>query len=353
MAMTLGVAFQVVRAETAYAIWVILLEILLILNLRLTRRIAPSRSRADVATALWLLSTPYYLELYMGQFSFLMITIVLWTMHYWRSGPRRAGDALWILSLVVKSFSLLFVAILARMRRWGLIATAGVISLGLTVPYFIGKPVSLAGFYYWNIGGLNPFMIGGNQGPAALIAAMVVRAKGLWPEVTATTPHAHIEAVVMNAAGSFGAGLLALAVVAVAVGLLVNFRSPGNDPGPLLLFWIVTYFVFFKTTWEHQYVMLIPVFVLIYLSPDYFEGRGAVPRWAFWGAWAVIAAPTPLVFLRPPFPVQDPEFAWTWRESLAWHAGKPAATVILWGFLVRRLLAAPVRMLPPLRRGAG
>ena len=323
---------------------------MLVLNIWLTRELAPDRTKADIASAMWLLFTPFYLELYMGQFSFFMITLVFWSLYFWRSGREKTGDALWILSLLAKSFSALFGAVLVRQKRWGALAVGVAATLALTAPYFVWKPESFREFWDWNVGGLNPFMIGGNQGVAALTAAMVVRAKGLWPHVTAYPPPPDIAALIARSAGSYDPWLTALALIAVAVGLYVNFKAPGGDPGPLVLFWIVTYFVFFKTVWEHQYVMMLPVFALMYLSPDYFRGRAAIPLWAFWTAFVVIALPTPVLFLHPGFGEHalDPEYAWTALQSLTWHAGKPFATILIWGFMIRRLLAAPVAMVPML-----
>ncbi len=58
---------------------------------------APSRTRVAIAAAMWLCFTPYYLELYVGQFTFITASLVFWAYLAWESGsiqlsPRRGAE---------------------------------------------------------------------------------------------------------------------------------------------------------------------------------------------------------------------------------------------------------------------
>jgi len=89
VAYTLGWPLSLLPAIQSYAFWLILCELALIRNIRLTLEMAPNKARRSVATALWLLFSSYYLELFVGQFTFLTASLVFWSWLGWQSKDRR------------------------------------------------------------------------------------------------------------------------------------------------------------------------------------------------------------------------------------------------------------------------
>ena len=121
VAYTLGAALSFLPAIGAYAAWLIACELALLRNVRLTLALAPDKKTGYVAAALWLLFTPYYLELFVGQFTFITASLVFWAYLGWREPPgraRRRGDWLWIGAVWLKMMPLLFLPVALLRGRW-------------------------------------------------------------------------------------------------------------------------------------------------------------------------------------------------------------------------------------------
>src|SRR4029079_9293182 len=117
---------------TAFKAWVIIVELALLLCVGLT--LYHTRRNLDLGVrlaAMWLVFTPYYLELFMGQFSFIQAALIfgmlllaikpasgvpLLAVHT-ASLPARF-DVLWIASLLWKINTVLFTPVYLRLRRW-------------------------------------------------------------------------------------------------------------------------------------------------------------------------------------------------------------------------------------------
>lgn len=95
VAYTVGAALSCLPAIIAYAVWLIGCELALLRNVRLTLDMAPDRRTGQVAAALWLLFTPYYLELFVGQFTFITASLVFWAYLGWRDGSRGGPEGTW------------------------------------------------------------------------------------------------------------------------------------------------------------------------------------------------------------------------------------------------------------------
>lgn len=330
MAYSVGLLSSLVRPEIAYILWIFIQEIVLGVNLFFTRKIFPDSRSAITAMSMWLLFTPYYLELYMGQFSFLMASLMFWTIAAWIQGRDRNAAVFWICSLVVKSNSVLFTPALLKTRRWKTVVMAGAISIGLAVPYFVLVPGSVEDFLRNITASTTAPTLFGNQGFSAFIGVALLRFNGLWSDF-AQEFASRVET--MN--DLMALPLLLWSVLVVGVATVITVRSPRNAFVPLILLWILAYFLFYKHVWEHQYVMMIPVLVLLY-----HQMRVRVlqlsPR-IFWTAFAVIALPTVFVFIDVVPVLFDPELAWRTWESFAFHAPKPLAVLTLFIFLARQL----------------
>lgn len=316
-AYTVGVALNALPPLWAFRVWVALVEGIYLLSLWLLLRRAPSRNIAALLAALWLGFTPYYLELYLGQFSviqaFFVLVMLLAAYHRelnWRF------DMAWVASLLWKVNTGLFIPLLFRLRRWRALIVAGIAVLLTTFPYFLQFPDAL-GAFLGNFRAADPWFQHGNLGVRQLLFDL------LWcidPEMPSEFHRAAQWAVV-------GIG------VGVPLALLLADRRP--DVVDHLSLWMVTYFVVYHHVWEHHYVMALPVLGVQLLRR---------PRaWWLWGTALFLALPTPYIWVDPHgMAAVQPAMRWTpirplWKDLL-YHASKAVPILVLYGGLAGRLL---------------
>lgn len=334
VALTVGLVMQTVPPFAAYGLWVIVLEIFLLVNLRVTWGLFENKAEAAKALAIWLVFTPMYLELYMGQFSFVMASLVFWTLAAWSRGRDVAGAGWWTLSLLVKSNSAVFLPALVRERRWRIAAAGMALVVLAGLPYFAAMPGSYDEFARNYAERMSVSTLLGNQGFAALIGITTVRLAGLW------TGDVHeLGQRVQQMDRLMEIPVLLWMVLIVGVSLIVTFRSKRRTGPELYLLWMLAYFLFYKHVWEHQYVMLLPVFVLVYQRMN--SGDLPLPGAVFWTTFAVSALPTAFVFLDTGPVLFDPELNWGIGESLLFHLPKPAAVLVLFAALGTLILRTP------------
>ena len=330
VALTAGIAARGVSPYAAYGIWIILLEFVLLANIIITRKLFTDGGDANRATLMWLLFTPFYLELYMGQFSFLMGSFVFWAIVAWMKQRNATGDWLWITSLVIKSNSVLLAPVLLQERKWNTVLTGASIALALAAPYFVLVPGSYHEFARNYTDPPTVQTLFGNQGATALLGISMLRFSGLWTDYTQEFV-TRVDA--MNSILTVPMIIWSFAVVVMTFVFTIKARnSPSTER---FLLWILAYFLFYKHVWEHQYVMIIPVFVLLYWRIKH----GNVPfnLKLFWALFAAIALPTIFVLVDRSPVLFDPEISWSLLQSLAVHAPKPLAVLILYAALVRSM----------------
>jgi len=104
---------------TAYWIYIILLEVLLILNILLSRRLAGkgSPSAKFYLTLMWLVYTPFFCELYLGQITFLCATLIFWMLCFGGRRPLLEG-LIWNIAIAIKAIPILFTPVLLKEKRY-------------------------------------------------------------------------------------------------------------------------------------------------------------------------------------------------------------------------------------------
>jgi len=331
VALTIGLAAQLLPPFVAYGVWIIILELLLVANAFKTWLLFQDKYHASLAVSLWLVFSPLYLELFMGQFSFVMASLIFWTLLAWVQGARTKGEAWWTLSLIVKSNSVLFVPVLLRDGRWKTVVVGGAVAAVIAFPYFAAIPGTYEQFAQNYSGGMSMSALLGNQGFAALIGIAILRTSGLW---TDDIPLLGQRVLQMDQMMEFP--LLLWTLMVVGGTLFITFKSKRRSNPEMYLLWILAYFLFYKHVWEHHYVMLLPVFVLLYYRM--ISGNLPLSKSVFWGSYAVIALPTLFVFLDQSPVLFDPELSWEAWKSFAFHVPKPLAVLILFVNLARVLL---------------
>ncbi|MGV3719791.1 MAG: cysteine peptidase family C39 domain-containing protein [Actinomycetota bacterium] len=401
VAYTLGLALSWLPALTAYGVWLCLCELALLRNIRLTVSLCSRRSGvggrgpggdngagdADGAAgspgsgtggvsglqevfahphslaALWLLFSPYYLELYVGQFTFITASLVFWAYLSWssrtanpdqlqstsRSHPRPSassagksplsrlfacfagkslGDLAWAAAVLLKMMPLLFLPIALIRGRWkSAVATMAVLVVSSWV-YFQRFPADWRIFTDTNADPV-PTWHAGNQGLMALLYALSGE------RVAVYLVYRNIAMVLVGALlawlmyrawkgsgfrvqGSGGAGATD---GSVAGSPLLHYSTT-----PLLLLYAALsagYLLCYKDVWEHHYVLLLPPLVLLALRRE--------SPWLWLPPFLVSALPTLFALYDVPGIGynEDPQRYWVPSVSLLHHAWKPVAPLWL------------------------
>lgn len=298
VAQTLGRTAAAMPPMTAYHAWIAVLELLLAAScVVLWRQPIPLPWRTAAIAAL-LLSSPYFLELHMGQFTFaasaLLALGLLALDRSTRVASARfaAGTAAFAAAALLKVFPLASGAALVRHRR-GLVAGAitGALVVAVTAPYFLAHADQWHAFATTNFGhrGTDGFH-GGNYG-CVYVMFLVARDLG------------------RGAVRHFG-GFAAVWQVAVlgATAAFVIWRKPSMLTGGLAL--MLAHMITYKLVWEHHAsgIVLACAFLLIPLAGDR-TWRG---RWIALGCLILLALPTPFVFVDAHDPrVFDPTWQWS------------------------------------------
>ncbi len=322
-AYTGAILFNALPPWPAYWRWVALLEVLLVANAWLTWRLAPDRRWGLVAASLWFMFTPFYLEEYMGQWSFLMATLMLWAgVALWRGRAALSGLP-WMLSVLIKTNSALLGPIFLRLRQWRVLALAAVLVVALNVPYFIARPHDGRVFWDMNFGsywkespGRNAVMNSGDLGGVAYI-------RNAW--------------LIVDENASDMPGTVERVVVLGVIGLSLAATFLPRRPDALSLFavWSSAFFLVYFA-WEHHYVMLLPALALLVALRKEYRG---VALFAF----VMVALPTPYFLFQhflsdAPPGYQDlgvsPQAYWPSWATVVDHAVKPLPVFVLWGTLV-------------------
>lgn len=323
-AYTFAVAFNALPPWPAYWVWVGVNEALLALCIVLTCRLCLDPKRRAVAVALWLVYSPYYLELFMGQFSFCAAAAVFVSGYFWlRPGiggrPReRLALAAWTASLCVKPITLALGPVFLKYRKYKATGICLAVAAALSLAYFAAMKSSPANLWRHASFGLPH---SGNLGLRSLLTWA-----GQWAESAGP-----------SALGAVLFGMnCAMPWAVVGVSVLLTWR-PGRDAGfaTYVGLWVAAYFLAGPDVWEHHYVLLLPPLVLIYATTE--EKWPAV-------ICALAALPSLFVlfngFERQPGHFFDPQHTWPVWQIVAYHASKPYAAVIAYAMIARRVLSA-------------
>ncbi len=336
VAYTVGAGLSLLPPLTAYKAWVVLLELTLLGCAALTWR--RTRSDPDLAArlvAMWLVFTPFYLELFMGQFSLIQAALILGMLLAVAGPPRQAAgeplargnarrfDGLWTASVLWKINTVVFAPLWLRLGRWRAIA----VMLGLvavtTLPYFLVFPAHARDLLLNNFGNSVAGHELGNLGFRQLV----------------------FEALAVLGAGPLAQRLAQWAVIGAVGGLslALTWRRPTAPACPisvgvaaLLSLWLAAFILASPQVWEHHYVMLLPALVVAYRSR---------PGWGLAGLWLLLALPTPFGFigLQPVIAANHDLRAFALEpvwQPLAQHAAKALPALALFGYWVRQVLGA-------------
>lgn len=347
-----GLPLNAVPAWSAYWAWVAFSELLLVVTAYATWRVAGRGSWALVAAAMWFVFTPYYLEMYMGQFSFLMAVALFWVGVGVARGREAIAGLPWIFSLVAKSSSAVLFPLVVRLG-WGRTLSAASIIVGLSMLYFAFRPGDLDYFVWLNFDrtlgetGVQFLDLDSQEREGFFYVDRELRYFQYHPGELGGVGFLTNALLTRDPDSATVPGAYTAALVGVVVGcsLMGTFLVRKNDALVLFAIWSSVFFLIY-IVWEHHYVMLLPAFVLLVAL------RPAIRPWALL-AFLFIALPTPYWLMNnvwntgPP----PPDGALISRQEVwpAWgvvlhHAAKAVPVFAFWAYLVATELRSGLRV---------
>lgn len=311
-AFTIGLAANALPPWPAYWTWIAIVELILLLSILATWRLVDDPTLSGYLTAMWLMFTPFYIEQYMGQLTFVMSALIFAVALGWARGRFRTVVWSWILSVLIKHVTVLYVPIFVRTRRYRPVVLAALLLIASTVPYFLLRPADTGQFGHDNFS-LSLYPYPGNFGAVALL--MVIKDR-FAPEASA--PLFHLGPVMVS---TTRLAVLAVMGAPTLAALWITFRRRPFDFLESLALWTMVYFFVFREVWEYHYVLLLPVLVLLYAK---------VRARVLWWIYGLLAAPTLFVLYDVPGP--SPEASWSTLEHVANHSFKvvPLVWLFLW-----------------------
>ncbi len=309
----IGVPLSAFDPWVAYKLWILFYEILFFISILWVGHHFGTMRGLHVAACLYFFFTPWYPEIYMGQYSFLQSVFILGMILAASGGQLGQAGGWWAASVLWKLNTGICLPAILRWRMFKAIAWLIVLIVVTCVPYFVFHPEDTIKFFLINFRQPGP-SFAANFGFQGLIAKLF------------DPGESGIES------GARYAVQYATMALFILVSLWATIKAPKGKLAECLCLWVVTYFLVYIDVWEHQYVMLLPIVVYLYLK------RPGVGTWLL---WFVIASPTTYKYFynildssikaRAPINLlKDPSFWNDWHFTLY----KPMALLALWIYCV-------------------
>ncbi|HUT02601.1 MAG TPA: glycosyltransferase 87 family protein [bacterium] len=224
----------------AFVVWTLIQELLLVWCIMLSRGLFTSDWHKSIVTAMWLCFGPYYLLLYIGQTSFVIAACLMLLGWSYIAGRPRAGDWAWIISVALKLLTLIAAPILLRFKRYRAVIIAIAIVIAASAPYFAFHPQDVEFFAY-------------------LVKSRTVAPYG------GDLSHSEVSYYLFGP--ELGQGVSKVFMWAVIMfSLALTFLPKKVRFVDGLSLWMCTYFLAYIRVWEHHYVMIVPILVLLFYS---------------------------------------------------------------------------------------
>lgn len=277
-----------ISPDNAYIAWMTLIELSLFAFLFAIRANCKNSNLLPFATVLLFMSSPFFLELYMGQFTFVSTILFLIALIY---RDRWAGKCLLGASILIKPFTAIALPAFLKKKELKFLWTPLIITMLLVfVPFFI-QPHLWSYFYNANISKSGSFSAG-NFGFSQLIF-MIMR------DTTSTLDSSTWMKIIQ----------IFRSLILIS-GLLITFFSRAKT-SLLALFLLILHFFTYPDSWEHHLSGLgaIGIFLLITEeNPAWFRNCLMV-------CLLFIALPTPFYLLNQQYGLIEPNPFLGWPKS--------------------------------------
>jgi hypothetical protein len=306
-----GRVFTRTTPYRAFFLWAMCLELLLGIFIFYIWTRMDHRGYRMAAVALLLLNSPYFLELYMGQFTFATVALCFLAL------LMPFGFLFYALSIILKPISLAVVPALVRNRNTfvGSIM-AGILLLLSNAPIFLANKETWIDFYSLNFAETGGGLHSGNFG---LIYFLWQIANDL-----------SLTGLLENWETVFGISRLLLLA---AVALLVLYSKVSMRTGVAAL--LMAHFVSYQHVWEHHHSAVILIGILLLTVPAMREKRLLVLI-----SLIVLALPTPFGLfdvVKDPA-VFNPTLSWPRYAVYLTLLPKVVPTVFLFVLLIQQIV---------------
>ena len=370
----------------AYWFWIVINEIILAACILLTLRLRDRFGRTAIVVAtFWLLFSPFYVELYMGQFCFVMAFFIFLILYPYLRGTAPQKSNAGLLAEAVTASNPNGYNIIAQARAYdpGAGADHGICrdsapgtlpprnhqaqhgsgrSHGWVAPLCWVLSVLLKSFTA--LYSLTLFRIGKKKLALAGIAAVILTSApyfAMHPQDLRWFLHLNFQPLPSYSVGGclgfcsllrdmsdrllasvsmqginlgffdISARNVPIALILAAIFIttfLITIRKRTIDPLSNITLWTLTFFLVFKDIWEYHYVMLLPLFVGFYL-----QTRSKYLLVLF----ILLAVPTPFFLYDIPTS-EHPQVYWSTPLSIMHHSFKAVPTLLFYLWVVRREL---------------
>jgi hypothetical protein len=314
-AYSFGVIINLIPPALAYWLWVCVLIVTVWLAVFRTRRLTRALDRPEwegrIAMSMWLVFSPIYIELYLGQVTLLAGVLLFFalTSPAFVEGARvgeKTPASLWTLSGLIKLIPFLIAPVLLAAGRVRSVL-AGVTTTLLAVLLVPAGLESLQFFLSFN--SARNFFISGYPGSHSLKMLVFY----LIGEVT----------------GDFRVMTLVLAGMFLVLSLIATLYS--RDVWSCAGLFAISYFFIMTDVWEHHYTFIIPFLVL-----GWIRGRPEEKaRWIPIVVTLLLSLPAmPIVsFFSSVSPAVNP-IAWDSIWQVVYHSSKVVPTILFYGWLL-------------------
>lgn len=283
---TFGRLFTCFSPSSAYILWILLLESLFAVVIMVLYRAFECKRTWRLLTALLLLSSPYFLELYMGQFTFAATALCLLSLLI------PAGSFVFCSAVLLKIFPIIICPALLRRRKfWRYILLTLIIVSGVSWLYFHTHPED------WKIFSTVNFtpeagMGSGNYGSIQLIFLLI-------RDLRWTSIFSYWKPLV---------GMFRWTVFIITSLLVIFSKHPGVILGACTL--LLAHFMTYQHVWEHHLsgVLIIGAFLLSVLYAARWNRR------IIFTCLLLLALPTPFILFDT---AKNPQI---WDPAINWPA---------------------------------
>jgi hypothetical protein len=318
-AQTVGRLAASLRPAAALLLWISITELVLAIFAVAVWRAFEWTFKGLAAVAILLLSAPYWLELYMGQFTFVATTLTCIAV---LQRGARAGASVPTLLLtagsLLKVFPLVVLPALLRSRPARVTAALTVaVVVGTNLPLFVTDSGSGDAFWSKNFLGEPVGLDAGNHGLLYIVYLLGKMAWGDWhlPTWGALTI------------------LWRLAVLGATTGIVLRARAARVETSSALL--LIAHFISYFQVWEHHMSGAIVAGILLCAGLERSGGTRISPV-ALLGT-AALALPTPFALLG------SDTSRWALLDRVAPPLSKAIPLVLLYGVGARALWRGPFR----------
>jgi len=290
-AYTLGVVLNLFPPGVSYKLWILFCELLIVLGVYLSFKRARDHTSAFWIVLIWLCFYPLHIELYLGQFSFCMGFLIFLCGLALLEKKEQSAISWWGISLFLKVYSLAFVLYWFFRKRAKKPVLWIAVLLITTAIYFLIFPSDFALFYDRALKGRlfvaqQTGSVGEAKGPPLYWGSM-----GVQRGVLALCRFFYLQ---KDSGGIFltppwARYILFLVFLFPFPFIIMAARDKKRSSLNILSLFTLCWFFRYFDTWEHHYIMLLPLFALVYTE-------GIIRGWKAFLIYLLLAAPSLWIF---------------------------------------------------------